>query len=109
VVGAHHLDGARREQAHAPELSALQQHLAEPRVVGGGREQSAATRRAGRHDCRIRPVLVDRQVRAGAGVHLRQAREFVPRHLERGVPHAERLEDTRAQEVGERLTGELLD
>src|SRR5438552_3870389 len=35
VVRAHHLDGARREQTHAAELSSLKEHLAEAHVVRG--------------------------------------------------------------------------
>ena len=45
VVGAPHLDGARRQDARAAELAAAEQHLAEARVVGRGREQAVAAER----------------------------------------------------------------
>ena len=45
----HHLDGPRRQQAHAVELAAVEQHLREPQVVVGRTPEAAAAGRSGRH------------------------------------------------------------
>src|SRR5262249_60843228 len=82
---------------------------ASPRVGAGGRAEPAAAGRTTRNLGGTRTILVNRQPRARAGAHQREPRELLLRHVERRVLHAERLENARAQKVGERLAGELLD
>ena len=109
MVGAHHLDRSRREQADAVELSALQQHLAETGVIHGRGEESTTAGRALRNHRRVGPVHVDLETGACSHMDFSQARELLLRNVERGVFHAEWLKDAGAGEVRERLAGEFFD
>ena len=108
MVRAHDLDRARRQHPGPAELAAVQQHLHEPHVVAGRRVEAAAPGRTGRGQGAHLVVgelepLVPVLVNPGGPVGIARG------HEERGVDHAEGLEDALEQELVERLPRQLLD
>ena len=113
LVRRHQLDGGGRQDAHAVELAAVEQHLAEAHVVGGGRGQAAAAGEelgglevvgAAAEALRARPAC-----RRGCSCRPARTGGLFGRHPERGVLHAERPEDALLQVLVERLAREHLD
>ncbi len=102
-IRRHLLHGLGLKDAHATELAAVQQHLAEAQVVGRGRGKTAATheQRGGLGDVPQR--------RPAARGRVDQPRELVRRHEEAGIDHAERLEDPVLKEPVERPARSDLD
>ena len=108
VIGAHHLDGARREETHAVELAAVRSISAEPQVIvavekrppppEGPRGMTVGSGRDSSRPYRSPPAI---------GVNQGEPGELLLRYEKRGVLHPDRIEDARAQELGERLPESL--
>ncbi len=108
VVGRHQLHRARAEQPLAVQLAAVGEHLAEPGVVLGLRDQPAGTRGISLREAEERGDLAHlvgtRPVDGGQTVGA------LVRPVEEGrVVHAERREDAILDEFVERLPGRDLD
>ena len=105
----------RAEIAAAVKHAAVEQHPAESRVVARGREKAAVAQRDGFAPPRDRSVcresLLEDEL-AGPGVRPVAAGEAEPllvARVERGVPHAEGVEDALLEKGVEGLPGDGLD
>jgi hypothetical protein len=108
MIGGHVLHSGPTQEPHAVELTAIEHHLQETRVVGRGTHAAGTT-----GVVLLRHSHVE-QARWGLrrwidGKWLREAIELVLRDDERGVFHTERHEDALIQEFTERLAGYRLD
>jgi hypothetical protein len=117
VVRRHQRHRPRRQDAHASELAAVQQHLEEPGVVRGRGDEPGAAREAAARPVHVRALALhgagvggpsDQAILAG-GVHGGEAVRLVSGQEEVRVVHPEGLEDARPQEVIQALPRYALD
>ena len=106
MVGAHQGDRRRRQQPRVAEHAAVQQHLAEPPVVGRGRQQRAAAGNPVRLDGRL---AQHRRPLAELAVDLRLGGARRPDGRKTGVGQAEAAADALLDEVVERHAADRLD
>ena len=117
MVAGHQRHARRREDAHLAESAAVEHHLKEAGVVARGGEQPRSAREADAGALHVLSLAPHARTlgRAGqpAGRHLvvdgGEPAALGGRQIEVRVAHVEGLEDARAQEVVQRLPGNLLD
>src|SRR5204863_7418656 len=104
----HEVDGARAQDAGSVELAAAAQHLAEPEVVGHGRDESATAREEWPRLAvlaRGRGIDDREGLVPAAAIVGREPLNVLVRQAKSGVDHAQRLEDLGLQVLVEGLAG----
>src|SRR5215470_17564278 len=97
-VRRHPTDGCGLKDAHAVELAAVEQHLAEPQIIRHGRHEPVAAR----EQCgRLAPVSI--RINLYADRWIEQTGKLLRRYKEGGVDHAERFEQAAVEKLIERL------
>src|SRR2546421_10032986 len=113
VVEAEQRDRFGAEDLRAVECAAVQHHAAEAQIILGRRDEPAAARfQLWRRGIGALPRIVLQFEAAPARFRLiagGEALDLVRRYPERGVIHAERLEQARAQELAKAHAGQFLD
>ena len=108
MIGRHQLQRLAADDPVAVERAAAEQHLAEPRIVHGGRQQAAA---AGFH-YRLLQHVEELHLVAGPGIvreRLGEAAGVLLAGVERGLGHLQRRQDPLGQEGAEAFAGDDLD
>ena len=108
MIRGHQFQRLAADQPVAVERAAVEQHLAEPRVVHRGRDQPAA---AGFHR-RLFQHVEELHFVAGPGIgreRLGEAAGVFLAGMERGLGHLQRRQDALGQERAQRLAGDDLD
>ena len=107
LVGGHERDDPWRQYAHSVQLPAIEQHLAEPRVVGGRGYHPAAARRP----TRLVRHIEDRRPHSShrIGLRLGDASDFRRRDIKAGVGKSERHGDPLGDELIQSRAGNNLD
>ncbi len=108
MVGGHQLQGLAADDPDAVEHAAIEQHLAEPRVIHRGRDQTAA---AGFHHRRFQHVE-ELNFFAAPGIDRERLGEpvgILRTGVKRGLGHLQRCKDALGQEGAEGFAGDDFD